>query len=409
MPRLLAAVLLSAGMFFCAPALADNGCQTGSSDPAVSFPDGSYDYIFVVKYISGGGYSTCFYSPTTLDMSAFTSASVADLNQDGWADLAFGFQGSSGGAVQLFLNDKSGSGIVVLSATLATGAPHAPVLVGTLDLNGDGRPDILTDNGADGTASVMLNDGTGAFPAVTQYAAGSDITSIAAVDMDGDGKPDIVTTDNVNNAVDVLMNDGTGHFKVAVATPVGSGPYSMGIEDLNHDGHPDLVTENVHDGTVSVLLNNGDGTFAAQVAYAVPHLSFVSVIDVNNDGRPDIVTDFTYGAWYALVNNGDGTFAAPSWITMPSGSSSGGVDLSSGGLSSVIGSSASITNSSYSSGTGMIITPTGQIKKTSSGSSTTSSSSSSSSSGGGGTLGFPILGLLLAVAAARIRSRRPKP
>ena len=372
-------------------ALADDNCLTNASDPAVSFPDGSYDYVFVVHQVSNG-YDLCTYSPTVLDMSAFTSANLADFNHDGWLDLVYGVKGSGGGAVQIFLNDATGSGIVVLAATLPTGATQAPALVGALDLNGDGRPDIVTDNGSDGTASVMLNDGTGAFPTVKQYAVGSAIGSMTAMDLDGDGRPDIVATDYVGDAVDVLINTGTGDFKTVVAIPIGSAPYKMDVMDINNDGHPDIVTLN-GGGTVSVLLNKGDGTFATPVTYPVLHPSFVSLIDVNNDGIPDIVTDFTWGAWYALVNNGDGSFAAPAWVAMPGGSG-GGVDISGGGTTGVGGSTTPISGTSYSSGTGKVTRPTTPTTPGTTGGGPVKSTPPAMGSSGGGDMEWLSLTLL---------------
>jgi len=419
MPRLLAAICLCAGMLFCAAALADNNCLTNSTDPAVSFPDGSYDYIFSVNSNGKGGYSACFYSPTVLNLSAFTQDSIADFNKDDWADLVLGVRGSGGGEVEVFLNDGTGSGIVVSNATIPTGAAVAPNIVGTPDLDGDGWPDIVTANGTDGTVSVMLNDGTGAFPAVTQYAAGSDITSMAAMDLDGDGLPDIITNDTVNKAVDVLMNKGAGNLSTAVAYPVGSTPTYMQVGDLNGDGYPDIVTGSGQ--TVSVLINKGDGSFAPMTTYYTSQLMYVGLMDVNHDGKLDIVVAANYQASYAvyaMVNNGDGTFAAPDWFVLgatSSGGSGADIGVSSSGSTLIGGSGLPLSGGNYYySGTGKITTPTANVAVTSSSSTSGSSNSGSpssngSSSGGGGILGFPVLGLLLAAAMARIGSRRSKP
>ena len=418
MSRIFRVLFLSAGLLLGGPALADGDtCTANSSDSAVSFPDGSYDYIFVIQTGSSGDYGLCAYSPTVLDLNAFNGYNIADYNHDGWPDLLFGTSGASGGEVQLFLNDKTGSGIVVQQSILPTGGSAAPTMVGTLDLNGDGRPDILTNNGLDGTVSIMLNDGNGGFPAVKQYAVGSDPTSMLMVDLDGDGRPDIVATDYIGNAVDVLMNTGTGDFKPAFVIPVGQGPLNMQVADLNGDGHPDIVTQNVHDGTVSVLLNNGDGSFATPATYSGGgHLDFVSVFDTNGDGQPDIIVDFTWGAWYALLNNGDGTFAAPAWVPMPGGGGSGGVTITAGGSTGLIGDGTGTQTTGTvvtSSGSGKVIPPvSGNVSVTPAGGSTKSSgtgtksgsgkAASGYSSGGGG---MEWISLLLLGSAGLLRKR----
>lgn len=390
MSRILAAVFLCAGTFLGTSALAGNNCLTDSTDPAVSFPDGSYDYIFSVNSDSKGGYSACFYSPTVLNMSAFSQDSIADFNKDGWADLVLGVRSSGGGEMEVFLNDGTGSGIVVSNAIFPTGASVAPNIVGTPDLDGDGWPDILTSNGSDGTVSVILNDGTGGFPSVKQYAAGSDITSMAAMDLDGDGLPDIVTNDTANKAVDVLMNEGTGDLKTAVAYPVGSTPTYMQVGDLDGDGYPDIVTGSGQ--TVSVLTNKGDGSFAPVTTYYTSLLMYVGLMDVNHDGKLDIVVAANYQASYAvyaMVNNGDGTFAAPNWFVLGAttgGSSGANIGITSGGYTLIGGSSLPLSGgNSYSSGSGNIQLPTAGVQSPVSSSGSTSSGNGSAGNGSGST------------------------
>lgn len=378
MPRIFAAVFLCAGALLCEPALAGNICLTDAADPTLSFPGGVNDYVFAVKPNSAGGYQLSMCSPTTLDLSWFTGYSIADFNHDGWQDLLLGVKSNSGGEVQLFLNDKTGSGTVVLSDTLATGAAAAPTVVASADLNGDGWPDIVTANGSDGTFSVMLNDGTGAFPSVKQYAAGPDVTLLA-------------------------------------------------VWDLNGDGRPDVVTVSTQDKTVNVFINNGDGTFASPVTYSAGlQADYLNVSDINGGGHPDITVAASNGAWAQLVNLGDGSFAV---LMYQPGSASSSGNL---GLSGSSGVTISVTDSSQlfggtgpqasggvvlaTSAIGKVTTPSVHLTTTSSGSSTHGASSSaspsgntnSSSGGGGGTLGFPLLGLLLAAAMARIGSRRSK-
>lgn len=382
MPRLLAIVFLCAGTLLGGPALAGNFCLTDAGDPNLSFPGTSDDNVFAVKPDGNGGYGLSICSPTTIDLSWFAAGySIADFNQDGWQDLLLGVKSNSGGEVQLLLNDKTGSGTVVLSSTLSTGAAAAPTVVASPDLDGNGWPDIVTANGSDGTFSVMLNDGTGAFPSVKQYAAGSDVALLA-------------------------------------------------VWDLNGDGSPDVVTVSAQDETVDVFLNNGDGTFARPVTYSVGlQASYLNVSDINNDGHPDITLAASNGAWAQLVNTGDGTFLV---FTHPSGAGSSGAGLSifgGGGAdltvsttdpSQLFGGTAPQLSSgtiTVASGTGKITVPTSKITVTSSGSSTSSSSSSSSSStnsgsssnGGSGGGAMEWFSLALLGFAGFRRRKRPVP
>jgi hypothetical protein len=69
--------------------------------------------------------------------------------------------------------------------------------------------------------------------------------------MNGDGKPDIVT-ENVAQTVSVLLGSGDGTFAAEVDFITGGNPYSLALGDLNRDGRLDVVTA----GTVSVLLGS---------------------------------------------------------------------------------------------------------------------------------------------------------
>lgn len=381
-PRILALAFFCAGSLLSGTALADNTCTQQAGDPQLSFPGTSNGDVFGVKPDSNGdgGYGLYLCSPSDLNISWLTSYSFGDFNHDGWKDLMLGLTGNSGGQVDLFLNDKTGSGTVVLSATLPTGAGAAPTAVHALDLDGDGWDDIVTANGSDGSFSVMLNDGAGAFPSVQQYASGSDVALLA-------------------------------------------------VADLNGDGFPDVVTVSVVDETISVSLNNGDGTFAAPAVYSVGNQgNFISIADIDGDGHPDILVTTNVigslgelggniGASLKLTNNGDGTFSVGNWVSNGTFSGSGDLNLSSGGvdlsisaagLALLMGDNGSVPpvesgSISVASGTGKI-TPPAAVKTTVTKSDGTSTTGGPSASSGGGAMEW--LSLTLLGLAGALRRKR---
>lgn len=293
MRRVLPFVLLGTGAFLSTPARASNFCLT--ADPQLSFPGTSIPYVFAVTDDGSGNFGLYICSPTDLDLSWMSAGwSYADFNKDGWEDVVFGATSKSGGKVKLFLNDKTGSGTVVLSAVIPTGATAAPNEINALDLNGDGWTDILSANGTDGTFSVMLNDGTGAFPSVQQYAMGADVALLATMDVNGDGFPDMVTVSTLDQAVKVSLNNGDGTFAAPATYNVGGPVGTLSVADFNGDGYPDIFVS--------------------------------SVIEYDIFAPPP--TSTTTGGSQKLLNNGDGTFSAAAWQPYSSGYSSGSLSIS---------------------------------------------------------------------------------
>jgi hypothetical protein len=241
------------------------------------------------------------------------SIAIGDLNGDGKPDLvsANPKTDTSRDTVSVLLN--RGDGSFRAKRNYRTGATPLAVAIG--DLNGDGKPDLATANLGANTVSVLLNRGNGSFPDKRDYRTGDFPQSVAIGDLNADGKPDLATANLTAGTISVLLNRGGGSFQAMRGYAAGDSPQSVAIGDLNGDGKPDLATANHR--TVSVFVNRGDGSFQARREHATPYLAFsVSIDDLNGDGKQDLVVASMLIAHTAalkvsaFMNRGDGSFQA---------------------------------------------------------------------------------------------------
>jgi hypothetical protein len=190
---------------------------------------------------------------------------MVDVNGDGRPDLVVANGGAS--AVSVLLNTTTpGSTVPSFTAqqTFATG--NAPTSVTVADLNGDGKLDLVVANGGASAVSVLLNTttpgaSTPSFAAQRTFATGNAPAYVAVADLNGDGKLDLVVANGGASVVSVLLNTttpgaSTPSFTAQQTFATGTGPQSVVVADFNGDGKPDLAVANNGSSSASVLLNN---------------------------------------------------------------------------------------------------------------------------------------------------------
>ncbi len=187
------------------------------------------------------------------------------------------------------------------------------------DLNHDAALDLVSAANDDTSVSVLLNTGTGGFRAGSDYKIGAIPQAVAIHDVNGDGKPDLVTTndygeddDDETTTVSVLLNRGDGSFRDSHDYVTGDVAGSLVIGDLNGDRRADIVTVDAYEGVLSVLLNNGDASFAKRHDYPTGDaVALIAISDLNGDGHPELVTVPAEGdtdSVSVFINDGDGGF-----------------------------------------------------------------------------------------------------
>ena len=185
---------------------------------------------------------------------------------------------------------------------------NEPVTVTTADVNGDGKPDLITANYSpiNGPAVSVLLNTTAPGATTARFAAQQSFFTVdpsywvTTADVNGDGKPDLITPNYYADVVSVRLNTtapgaSTASFGALYTFATGSFPFSVTTADVNGDGKPDLIMANYHADAVSVLLNTtapGATTpsFAAQQTFPTGRFpSSVTAADVNGDGKPDLI------------------------------------------------------------------------------------------------------------------------
>ncbi len=289
--------------------------RDGKLDVAIS---GGFSGSGEVSILINNGDGT-FKSPVNYSISGNVQAlAVADLNADGNLDLVVPAGGSSA-AISVLLGNGDGtfgSPIVYTSNLLSIYSTSIAVA----DFNGDGKLDVALTNsvGATNAVAIVLGNGDGTFqnPPIL-YGAGLLPAGVVSLDVNGDGKPDLAVAGGYGVlsyfSLTTLINRGDGTFAKAANFPVLQLPFSAVLGDFNGDGHVDIAaTSFTKAGGVSVLLGNGDGTLQAHLDS--PTGQFPTVIatgDFNGDGKVDlVVADSTPTSQLlsTLIGNGDGTF-----------------------------------------------------------------------------------------------------
>ena len=205
--------------------------------------------------------------------------SVADLDGDLDLDLAMTtFEGNVAVA-------ESRGGVI--AEPLNVGGPVSSRMLELADLDGDGRPDLLTDAVSQDAVLLFWNAGSLAFQGPTVLGPRFFVQALAVVDADDDGDMDIyLSTDRI-----VLFRNRGGR----IFTPEDSIPSTMpGASgmlpgDLDLDGDQDLAV--IFQGfQLAALLNRGDGAFDLPVglpAFA-NSFNFPASGDWNGDGAMDL-------------------------------------------------------------------------------------------------------------------------
>ena len=239
----------------------------------------------------------------------------------GAAAITYGLFGSSTSITVGIAN----SGTTALASMTSLTTPGMPATLTSVDVNGDGKPDlIVVSNDTDTAAaivSVFLGNGDGTYQPRTDYTTQLDSGYVTVADVNKDGHPDLIVAgfplsgSASDPAVEVFLNNGTsnGTFGTAINGPAlpDFNAQAAAVADFNKDGNPDIATNDGH-----ILLGDGTGHFSLMAGSQFVAAGNLVAADFNGDGKMDIatVTGATGRNYQETVGiflgNGNGTFTA---------------------------------------------------------------------------------------------------
>lgn len=170
-----------------------------------------------------------------------------------------------------------------------------------MDVNEDGKLDIVKANGRRNTIEILLGNGRGGFSPgpIVRLEPGQNFYSFEIGDVDGDGHLDVVTASSPGpglgtGRVMTKHGDGKGNFRDASGSPlsVPPDPRVGTLADVNGDRRLDIVLSHGDRSLLSVLLNDGHGMFTPAPGSPLNlwNQTFVVVVaDVNQDEKADLL------------------------------------------------------------------------------------------------------------------------
>ena len=264
---------------------------------------------------------------TELPTNWASGVAAADLNGDGYPDLVFANQGVEPGldnispktTLDAYIYWGSATGFVVGRRTLLAARGSTDVAIA--DINHDGFPDLAFVSSRPESAGVQVFWGgaTGYSDQRAQSLPLPQPTSIRSFDLNRDGYADLVvttaaprqtialeTSDSASGGdVYLLLGGSAGIDSPRTLRLPAQAARDSAIGDFNRDGFPDIAIANAS-GDSFVYWGSTAG-FTAQHRTLLPTLSANGIFtaDLNADGYPDLI----------FANSSDGkTYDVPSYI-----------------------------------------------------------------------------------------------
>lgn len=267
--------------------------------------------LFIPTFANGGPFAPSAFD-TKVDIPVnstvySTLPNVKDLDGDGKPDIFV--ITNSNTSISIFRNINSMPGTINLNSLapkVDIGGSGTMATIFAEDMDGDGKPDLITFDSQARVISVFKNNSTPgnlSFAlSVTVVGGKSAISTIAVADINGDGNPDIVASNITDNTFSVFINTGTSSgisFAPKIDIVSGVNPYTIAAADFDGDGKTDLAVASYNingQSIISVFKNTSSGNNVSftRADYSVNNARVMRAGDMDGDGKPDLVMQDSY-------------------------------------------------------------------------------------------------------------------
>jgi hypothetical protein len=255
-----------------------------------------------ITVLLADGYGSLKPGVVTHDADATLLESM-DVDRDGHVDIIS--LGQSRGGTIFFGDGRGGFSRTLPLATNARGFNDLELA----DLNGDGFADLAVLDGERSPTvnlSVHRNDGVGGFVSPPDtYSVNPSLwrAGMGAGDVSGDRMKDVVVSRPMNRPtwLWIMVQDRYGNLRGPSTIPSYDIPEPVAGADLDGDGREDLVV--LHGGwnRVGVYLQKPEGGLGSELLFNIPYASHYSpqglaIGDITSDGCPDVaIADYGSG------------------------------------------------------------------------------------------------------------------
>ena len=316
--------------------------RDGWPDVIFAFSTGYWEYNRVPKRVPARIYwnrKGTFHRDDFTDLPEVrgaTAVAVADLNGDGWPDLAFAIGGQQESCILFGGPDGFAHARRINLPTANADA------VKIADINNDGQPDVLFANEDGAVSWAYLNRGGKFDPNDRIGFETHDAKDVVVADFNRDGYPDVFFTNHYFSLTgeerfgtrfvpSYLYWGGKDGFSSARRQEIQTiGAWGAAAADLNGDGWIDLVVCNFQEAysyeVPSFIYWNGPQGFDVTKRTPIYEHGAQGVVaaDFNGDGHPDLL--FTsmiggsrgdYDDSYLYIGNSKGEYSVDRRILLP--------------------------------------------------------------------------------------------